>query len=276
VVNTFRDITAETAEAEERERLLLQAQEANRLKDEFLATLSHELRTPLTAVLGWTRMLVRHEVQPGRIPHALGVIERNAMAQARLIEDLLDVSRITGGRLRLKMAETDVTAVTRDALESIRPSADAKRIALDVQLPSALPRIAVDPARLQQVIWNLLTNAIKFTPAGGAVTVSAAATIDGVEIAVRDTGRGITPDFLPFVFDAFRQGESGSNRTAPGLGLGLAIVRRIIEAHGGRVEAMSEGPGCGATFRVYLHAISGSAAVVTPTRSAADEAGSRR
>jgi PAS domain S-box-containing protein len=256
VVSTFRDITRERAEAEERERLLQQAQTANRLKDEFLATLSHELRTPLTAVLGWTRMLVRGEVQPDRIRHALGVIERNAMAQARLVDDLLDVSRITGGRLRLRLVETDVTYVVRDALEAIRPSAEAKRIFIDVHLPAAIPRITVDPERLQQVIWNLLTNAIKFTPAGGTVHVGASTVPDGVEITVRDTGRGIPPDFLPFVFDAFRQGEGGSNRTAPGLGLGLAIVQRIIEAHGGRVAAASDGAGLGSTFRVFLPAVS--------------------
>jgi PAS domain S-box-containing protein len=256
VVSTFRDITRERAEAEERERLLQQAQTANRLKDEFLATLSHELRTPLTAVLGWTRMLVRGEVKPDRVTHALGVIERNAMAQARLVDDLLDVSRITGGRLRLRLVETDVTNVIRDALEAIRPSAEAKRIFLDVHFPAAIPRIIVDPERLQQVIWNLLTNAIKFTPAAGTVHVGASTVPDGVEITVRDTGRGIPGDFLPFVFDAFRQGEGGSNRTAPGLGLGLAIVQRIIEAHGGRVAAASEGAGLGSTFRVFLPAVS--------------------
>jgi signal transduction histidine kinase len=201
-------------------------------------------------------MLVRGEVQRDRIPHALGVIERNAMAQARLVDDLLDVSRITGGRLRLRLVEIDVTNVLRDALEAIRPSAEAKRMFIDVHLPTAIPRITVDPERLQQVIWNLLTNAIKFTPAGGTVHVGAATVPDGVEITVRDTGRGIPPDFLPFVFDAFRQGEGGSTRTAPGLGLGLAIVQRIIEAHGGRVAAASEGAGLGSTFRVFLPAVS--------------------
>ncbi len=273
MVSTFRDITKERAEAEERERLLQQAQAANRLKDEFLATLSHELRTPLTAVLGWTRMLIRGEVKPDRIPHALGVIERNALAQARLVDDLLDVSRIAGGRLRLRLVETDVSTVVRDALEAIGPSAEVKRISIDVQLSAAIPRIAVDPERLQQVIWNLLTNAIKFTPAGGTVHVGASIVPDGVEITVRDTGRGIPPDFLPFVFDAFRQGEGGSNRTAPGLGLGLAIVQRIIEAHGGRVEAASEGAGLGSTFRVFLPAVStGSGAGTDASRPAAVEA----
>jgi len=273
MVSTFRDITKERAEAEERERLLQQAQAANRLKDEFLATLSHELRTPLTAVLGWTRMLIRFEVKPDRITHALGVIERNALAQARLVDDLLDVSRIAGGRLRLRLVETDVATVVRNALEAIGPSADAKRISIEVQLPAGIPRIAVDPERLQQVIWNLLTNAIKFTPAGGTVHVSASSVPAGVEITVRDTGRGIPPDFLPFVFDAFRQGEGGSNRTAPGLGLGLAIVQRIIEAHGGRVEAASEGTDLGSTFRVFLPSVStGSGSGNYASRPAAVEA----
>ena len=276
VVSTFRDITKERAEAEERERLLFQAEAANRLKDEFLATLSHELRTPLTAVLGWTRMLVRAEVKPERVAHALAVIERNAMAQARLVEDLLDVSRITGGRLRLRLVETDVAAVVREALDAIKPSADAKRIALDVQLAFAMPHITVDPERLQQVIWNLLTNAIKFTPGGGTVTVTGATTPEGVELTVRDTGRGIAPDFLPFVFDPFRQAESGANRTAPGLGLGLAIVHRIIEAHGGRVEASSDGAGCGATFRVYLPAVSTGAGLAFTERRSATREGSWR
>ena len=273
MVSTFRDITKERAEAEERERLLQQAQAANRLKDEFLATLSHELRTPLTAVLGWTRMLIRFEVKPDRITHALGVIERNALAQARLVDDLLDVSRIAGGRLRLRLVETDVSTVVRNALEAIGPSADAKRISIELQIPAAIPRITVDPERLQQVIWNLLTNAIKFTPAGGTVHVSASSVPAGVEITVRDTGRGIPPDFLPFVFDAFRQGEGGSNRTAPGLGLGLAIVQRIIEAHGGRVEAASEGTDLGSTFRVFLPSVStGSGSGNYASRPAAVEA----
>jgi len=251
---------------EEREQLLVRAEEANRLKDEFLATLSHELRTPLTAVLGWTRMLVRAEVQPERVAHALGVIERNAVAQARLVDDLLDISRITGGRLRLKMAKADVSALVREALDAIGPSADAKRITIDVRLINPVPLITVDPERLQQVIWNLLTNAIKFTPEAGTVTVSVAPASAGVELTVSDTGRGIAPAFMPFVFDPFRQAESGSNRSVPGLGLGLAIVQRIVEAHGGRVEAVSDGPGRGATFRVYLPVVSSGVKFTGPER----------
>jgi PAS domain S-box-containing protein len=259
VVSTFRNITEQRAHSEQRERLLLDAQAAIRLKDEFLATLSHELRTPIAAILGWTRMLTRHEVEPTRVAHALGVIERNALAQARLVEDLLDVSRMAGGRMRLTLVETDVTAVVREALDAIGPSAQAKGLILDVRLPSSLPRLMVDAGRIQQVLWNLLTNAIKFTPRGGTVTVSSAVTLEGVELIVRDTGRGIAPDFLPFVFDPFRQGEPPTSRSIAGLGIGLAIVRRIIEAHGGRVEARSDGPGTGATFRVLLPAVSVSA-----------------
>ena len=251
---------------EEREQLLVRAEEANRLKDEFLATLSHELRTPLTAVLGWTRMLVRAEVQPERVAHALGVIERNAVAQARLVDDLLDISRITGGRLRLKLAKADVSALVREALDAIGPSADAKRITIDVRLITPVPLITVDPERLQQVIWNLLTNAIKFTPEAGTVTVTVAPASAGVELTVSDTGRGIAPAFMPFVFDPFRQAESGSNRSVPGLGLGLAIVQRIVEAHGGRVEAVSDGPGRGATFRVYLPVVSSGVNFTGPER----------
>jgi signal transduction histidine kinase len=179
------------------------------------------------------------------------------------------VSRITGGRQRLRVAEIEITALVREALEAIRPSADAKRITMAVQLPPSMPRITVDPGRLQQVIWNLLTNAIKFTPGGGTVTVSAAPTPDGMELTVRDSGRGIAPEFLPFVFDPFRQAESGTTRTAPGLGLGLAIVHRIVEAHGGRVEAASDGPGYGATFRVYLPAVSSATGLAGHERRAA-------
>jgi PAS domain S-box-containing protein len=252
-VSTFRDITEERAHAEQRERLLNEAQVANRLKDEFLATLSHELRTPLTVVLGWARMLVRAEVEPDRVSHALSVIERNAMAQARLVDDLLDLSLMTRGQLRLKIAEIDVASLVNDALEAIAPSAQAKGVTLHVELPP-LPRIRVDAERLRQVIWNLLTNAIKFTPSGGAVTVTSAATGDGVLVTVQDTGQGIAPDFLPLVFDPFLQGESGTTRGVAGLGLGLTIVRRIVEAHGGRVEAASEGLGRGATFRLHLPA----------------------
>jgi PAS domain S-box-containing protein len=255
VVSTFRDITEERAEADRRERLLLEAQAGNRLKDEFLATLSHELRTPITAVLGWTRILVNHPVEPARAAHALRVIERNALAQARLVDDLLDVSRMAGGRLRLTLAQTNVKKVIAEAVDAVRPSAHARRVSLRVQLPPALPRLQVDAGRIQQVLWNLLSNAIKFTPSGGTISVGAAATRDGIELTVSDTGRGIAPEFLPFIFDPFRQGDGGTTRSVAGLGLGLAIVRRIVEAHGGHIDAISEGLGRGATFRVRLPAV---------------------
>ncbi len=252
VVSTFRDITEERAETERRERLLLDAQAAIRLKDEFLATLSHELRTPIAAVLGWTRMLARREVEPERVAHALEVIERNAQAQARLVDDLLDVSQMARGRLHLALAETELPALLREALDAIGPSADAKGVSIDVALPASVRRVWVDPGRIQQVLWNLFTNAIKFTPPGGSVTVSCVDTPDAVELVVRDTGQGIDPDFLPFVFEPFRQGEVRRSRGTAGLGLGLAIVRRIVDAHGGHVEAASEGAGKGTTVRVQL------------------------
>jgi len=164
-------------------------------------------------------------------------------------------SRMTGGRLRLTLADTDVRAVITEAVDAVGPSAQAKRVTLRVQLPSTLPRMLVDSGRIQQVLWNLLSNAIKFTPGGGTVVVSAVATRDGLELTVSDTGRGIAPEFLPFVFDPFRQGEGGTTRSVAGLGLGLAIVRRIVEAHGGRVDAASDGPERGATFRVRVPAV---------------------
>jgi PAS domain S-box-containing protein len=255
VVSTFRDITEDRAESEHRKRLLQDAQAAIRMKDEFLAILSHELRTPISAVLGWTRMLARHEVEPERVAHALGVIERNALAQARLVEDLLDMSRMAGGRLRLSLAATDLSALVREGMDAIGPSAQAKGVSLDMTVPPALPRIMADGGRMQQVLWNLLANAIKFTPRGGTVSVHAVATPEGVDVIVHDTGRGIAPDFLPFVFEPFRQGETAMSRSITGLGLGLAIVRRIVEAHGGHVEAESDGVGKGATFRVRLPSI---------------------
>jgi PAS domain S-box-containing protein len=252
VVSTFRDITEERAQAEQRERLLLEAQAAIRLKDEFLATLSHELRTPIAAVLGWVRLLSRREVEPERVVHALDVIERNAQAQARLVDDLLDVSRMARGGLHLALAETELATVLSEALDAIGPSAQVKGIAIEIALPPSLQDVWADPGRIQQVLWNLLTNAIKFTPSGGTVTVSCVNRPDAVELVVRDTGQGIDPAFLPFVFEPFRQGDGGKSRGIAGLGLGLAIVRRIVEAHGGRVEAASDGVGLGTTFRLHL------------------------
>jgi PAS domain S-box-containing protein len=252
VVSTFRDITAERAQAELRERLLNEAQAANKFKDEFLATVSHELRTPVNAVVGWTHILARRRVDDPPMAHALAVIERNALVQARLIEDLLDLSRLAGGRLRLLIQRSSVAALIQEALDAIAPSAEAKHLTMECAVPPGLPDVMVDPDRVRQVILNLLTNAIKFTPPGGRITIRAGATANDLEVVVADTGIGMAPDLLPHIFDAFRQAENRENRNARGLGLGLMIVREIAEAHGGRIEVESEGLGRGSTFRLWL------------------------
>jgi signal transduction histidine kinase len=226
--------------------------EASRLKDEFLATLSHELRTPLNAILGWTRLLRAGALPPGSVDRALEKVERNAQAQTRLVEDLLEVSRITSGKLRLDLREVDLATLIHAAVESVRPAADARELTLETAgLDQRLPTIG-DPDRLQQVIWNLLSNAVKFTPAGGRVAVTLTRT-DAVDtIVVRDTGVGIEPAFVAHVFDTFRQADASSTRQFGGLGLGLSIARRLVELHGGTIHAASEGMGRGATFTVRL------------------------
>jgi signal transduction histidine kinase/ActR/RegA family two-component response regulator len=231
--------------------LFAEEREANRIKDEFLSTLSHELRTPLNAILGWTQLL-QMEKPTGEVAHGLEVIERNARAQTKLIEDLLDVSRISTGKLRLSSRVVEVASVVHAAADAVKPTADARGVELVVDLPGQSQRIVADPDRLQQVVWNLLSNAVKFTPPGGRVTV-AAAQVDGhVQIGVTDTGQGIAPEFLPFVFDRFRQADSTSTRSHGGLGIGLTIVRHIVELHGGTVRADSRGEGHGSTFTVTL------------------------
>jgi PAS domain S-box-containing protein len=230
-----------------------EAEAANRMKDEFLATVSHELRTPLTAILGWARLL--RSPRYGLPCDALGpleTIERNARAQTRLVDDLLDVSRIITGRLHLDLRPTDLGGVVDAALDAVRPAAVAKGIALDATLdPSATPVLA-DAGRLQQVVWNLLTNAVKFTPDGGRVTLHARGHGMHAHVVVRDTGKGIAPEFLPYIFDRFRQEDSTPTRTHGGLGLGLAIVRHLVEMHGGTVHAESAGEGRGTTFTVTV------------------------
>jgi signal transduction histidine kinase len=228
------------------------AERANRLKDEFLATLSHELRTPLNAVLGWVAMLRHSQVEPPRIPGVLESIERNAQAQAQLIADVLDVSRIITGRLRLVIGPVHVAQVIANTAETARPAANAKHIDLRIESADDLPAIYGDADRLQQVVWNLVSNAVKFTPAGGQVVISAARIDSQIEISVRDTGRGIAPEFLPFAFDRFRQADQSFTRRHGGLGLGLAIVKHLVELHGGRARAESAGEGRGARFSVYL------------------------
>ena len=251
----LRNEIAERRRAEqERADLLVREREANRLKDEFLATLSHELRTPLNAILGWTHLLRTAAVPAHDIDRALEKVQRNAQVQARLVEDLLEVSRITTGKLRLDIKPIDLAAVAAAAIESIRPTAEARGVSIDRQFTSAVLPTAGDPDRLQQVIWNLVSNAVKFTPAGGRVTVSARRH-DGVdELVVSDTGIGIDAAFLPSVFDTFRQADGTSTRAHGGLGLGLSIVRHIVELHGGDVRAESGGLNKGSRFTVRLPA----------------------
>ena len=228
------------------------AEHASRLKDEFLATLSHELRTPLNAILGYTRMLRTGAMPRERREQALEIIERNARLQRELVDDILDVSRIITGKLRLTPSLIDPTSVIEMAIESMRPAAEAKRLRLSLGVHTTAARVLVDPDRLQQVVWNLLSNAVKFTPEGGSVRVEMRAdTAHGqLTISVADSGKGISPAFLPHVFERFRQGDSTSSREHGGLGLGLAIVRHLVELQGGTIDAASEGEGRGATFTV--------------------------
>jgi len=234
----------------ENARLYREAQEANRAKDEFLATLSHELRTPLNAILGWTQILRAKRLDEVTTNRAFEAIERNAKAQAELIEDMLDVSRIITGRLRLDMKPIGLSTAVEAALDSVKPAADAKDVRLECYLDSDCGLMLGDPHRLQQIAWNLLSNAVKFTPAGGHVEVTLKRVDSEIKLTVSDTGRGISAQFLPYVFERFRQAETMVNRTSTGLGLGLSIARHLVELHGGVIEASSEGEGHGATFTV--------------------------
>jgi PAS domain S-box-containing protein len=246
------DITERKRVEEERERLLREAQEANRLKDEFLATVSHELRTPLTAILGWAHLMRGGSLAGESAAKALETIERNARSQSQLIDDLLDVSRIVTGNLRLDVLPVAPQSFIDPAVEAVRPAAEAKGVRLQKVLDTGVATVMGDPARLQQVVWNLLSNAVRFTPRGGRVRVRLGLVNSQVEIAVADTGAGIAPDFLPHVFERFRQADQRTNRQHGGLGLGLAIVRHLVELHGGGVRADSAGEGTGATFTVTL------------------------
>jgi PAS domain S-box-containing protein len=255
----FKDVTERKREEEERESLLKTAQEArrtaeeaSRLKDEFLAIVSHELRTPLNSILGWTQMFRRQPFDNAIVERAFETIERNARAQNQLIEDLLDVSRIISGKVRLDIQPVKLTKVIESALDSVRPAADAREISLQTTLDENIEPVSGDPDRLQQIIWNLLSNAIKFTPKRGKVEVRLEQKNSHVEIIVADSGKGIERDFLPFVFDRFRQADSSSKRQYGGLGLGLSIVRQLTELHGGSVGVFSEGEGKGAVFTVVL------------------------
>ena len=239
-----------TEEATEAARI---AEEGNRIKDEFLATVSHELRTPLTAMLGWSSLLRQRTEDPALLK-GLDIIHRNAQAQAKIVEDILDVSRIITGKLRLELKPADLKAVTRDALHVVRPSAKAKGIRLVFKVPKGPCPLLADPERLQQVAWNLLSNAVKFTPKGGKITVRLRreTSTKRLVLSVVDTGDGIEPEFLPFVFDRFKQADGSTTRRIGGLGLGLSIVRHIVELHGGLVNAFSAGKGRGSTFEIRL------------------------
>ncbi len=260
VIVVVRDITERRKAEEARARLLqeqaarAEAEAANRAKDELLAVVSHELRTPLNAILGWASLLRSRSLDEPTTARALEVIERNAQSQRQVVEDILDVSSIMAGKIRLAREEVDLRAVLQAALDSARPSAEAKGLHLDVSFEAPLPRLHADPSRLQQIFWNLLSNAVKFTAPGGTISVAARSVGAHVRIWIVDTGIGIAPSFLPHVFERFRQRDSSSTRAYGGLGLGLALVRELVELHGGRVTAASAGEGQGATFTIDLPA----------------------
>ncbi|AKF09375.1 PAS domain S-box protein [Sandaracinus amylolyticus] len=269
------DVSERKRAEEDRARLLESerraredAERASRMRDEFLATISHELRTPLNAILGWAHLLRSGPDDRARLERGLDVITRNAQLQATLIADLLDMSRIIAGKLALEVHPLDPSAAVSAALESVRAAASAKEITLRTVVDSPVPRVRGDATRLQQVIWNLLSNAIKFTPRGGRVEVSIARRDDEVEIAVADSGQGIDPEFLPHVFERFRQADQTTTRRHGGLGLGLAIVQQIVQMHGGTVRAESEGVGKGARFAITLPATAREVATTPATERA--------
>lgn len=229
-----------------------EAEAANHAKDEFLATVSHELRTPLTSILGWTRLLRIREPDPASLARGLETIERNAKSQAKLIEDILDVSRIISGKLRLEVRPTRVVPIIEMAIDAVRPAAEAKAIRLNTAFDATVGLLRADPTRLQQVVWNLLSNAVKFTANGGEIQIALAQAGESARIIVSDNGCGISEEFLPYVFDRFSQAERHMTRKHGGLGLGLAIVRHLVEMHGGIIQVDSQGEGQGATFTVDL------------------------
>jgi len=254
-----RDITERKRAERAREQLFLMEQKAreaaeaaNRMKTDFLGIVSHELRTPLNAILGWTNLLRRGDLDEISTARALETVERSARSQTRMIEDLLDVSGIIGGNVKFDMRSIDLAPVISAAMEAVTPGATDKGLKLEVRLGEVPIVVAGDPSRLEQVVSNLLTNAVKFTPAGGKIQVLLRRVGGLAEIAVSDNGEGINPEFLPHVFERFRQADSSYNRRHGGLGIGLSIVRQLVESHNGTVEAASEGPGRGATFTVKL------------------------
>lgn len=257
-VGTLEDITDRKQAEEAHTQIIreqaarIEAEAANRMKDEFLATLSHELRTPLHSVLGWARLLRTRSFDAATTARALETIERNAQAQAQLIEDILDVSRIIRGKLQLNLRPINLIPVIEAAVDSLRPSAEAKSLELETCFDRSLERVMGDPDRLQQIVWNLLSNAIKFTPEGGKIEVRSLGVGSHAQIQITDTGIGIKSEFLPYVFDRFRQADSTTTRSHGGLGLGLAIVRHLVELHYGGVDVKSEGEGKGSTFTIEI------------------------
>jgi PAS domain S-box-containing protein len=262
---TARELAREQAARAVAESMARKAEEANRIKDEFLATVSHELRTPLNAIVGWSSILRQRQLDPA-VSRAIEIIERNAHAQVKIIEDILDVSRIITGKLRIDPRPTDLISITNQAIEVVRHSASAKQIIVDFPQSTEECSFVGDPERVQQVVWNLLSNAIKFTSSGGSVHIDVQRTDAGVTLSVTDTGLGIDPDFLPYLFERFKQGDSSTTRRFGGLGLGLAIVRHIAELHGGSVSASSAGRGHGSTISVTfpLRAVAPQAEVAAP------------
>ena len=247
-----RGVASWASLALENSRLYTAVQEADRLKDEFLAVLSHELRTPLNAILGYARLLRGGILTDAKAERGLETLERNAISLTQIVEDVLDMSRIVSGKLRLDVQPVELPLIVHNAIATVQPAADAKGVRLQTIVDPRVGPVSGDPDRLQQVFWNLLSNAVKFTPRKGRVQTRLECVNSHVEISVSDTGAGIAPDFLPHVFERFRQGEGGTTRKTGGLGLGLSIVRHIVESHGGTVQASSDGQNRGATFRVRL------------------------
>jgi CheY-like chemotaxis protein/nitrogen-specific signal transduction histidine kinase len=261
-----RDVSERERAEKERQRLLTIARDASRLKDEFLATLSHELRTPLNAIAGYVRMMQADLLTGEKRTRAMDTVARNVTSLTQIVEDVLDVSRIISGKLRLDVQPVDLPPVVQNAVETVRPAADAKGVRLvTIVDPRAAP-VSGDPERIQQILWNVLSNAVKFTERGGRVQLRLERVDSHVEITVTDTGVGIPAEFLPHVFDRFRQADAGINRARGGLGLGLAITRHLVELQGGRIFAASDGPGTGSTFRIDLPLRSANAGVPVEER----------
>ncbi|HYC36312.1 MAG TPA: PAS domain-containing sensor histidine kinase [Usitatibacter sp.] len=236
------------------------AEEASRAKDAFLSFVSHELRSPLSAIMGWAAILAREDIDAGKVKRGLQAIERNARLQTKLVDDILDHARLSTGKLRIDLTELDARAILEKVLDDIEPTAHAKRISVERDLQAGQVCVGADAERLQQVFWNVLTNAIKFTPAEGRVSVVMRRKNGEAEISVTDTGKGISPDFLPYVFESYRQEEGRMVRAEGGLGLGMSITRQLMELHGGTIAASSAGPGKGATFTLRLPVIAAASA----------------